>query len=64
LTRGPSFRTAEGNSNCPVINSAFNDSAPAFSWDGQTLIFWSNRAGGLGFNDLYVITREKRTGQQ
>jgi hypothetical protein len=56
--------TAEGNSNCPVINSPFNDSAPALSWDGQTLIFWSNRASGLGFNDLYVTSREKLTGQR
>jgi hypothetical protein len=48
---------AEGVSNCPAINTTFNDSAPALSWDGRTMIFWSNRTGGFGFNDLFVTTR-------
>ena len=55
--------TAQGDSNCPVINTKFNDSAPALSWDGQTMIFWSNRPGGFGLNDLYVTTRQKITGR-
>ena len=46
----------------PVLNSTANDGAPALSWDGQTLIFYSNRAGGLGSNDLYMSTRQKLTG--
>jgi quercetin dioxygenase-like cupin family protein len=55
---------AEGDTNCPVINTTFNDSAPALSWDGQTMIFWSNRPGGFGFNDLFATTRPKIAGQQ
>lgn len=48
---------------CPVVNSTANDGAPALSWDGLTLIFYSNRPGGSGGNDLYMSTREKVTGQ-
>jgi len=33
--------------------------APALSWDGTTLYFYSDRPGGLGGRDLYVATREK-----
>lgn len=44
---------------CPVVNTTANDAAPALSWDGQTLILWSNRPGGFGGNDLYVSTRKK-----
>jgi WD40-like Beta Propeller Repeat len=47
-----------------VINTAANESAPALSWDGQTMIFYSNRAGGHGGNDLYMSTRQKLKGQQ
>jgi len=43
----------------PVVDSSANDGAPALSWDGQTLIFYSNRPGGSGGNDLYVSTRTK-----
>jgi hypothetical protein len=42
-----------------VVNTTANDGAPALSWDGQTVIFYSNRAGGLGGNDLYMSTRQK-----
>ncbi len=42
---------------CPVLNVSANDGAPALSWDGQTMVFYSNRAGGSGANDLYVSTR-------
>jgi hypothetical protein len=42
-----------------VINTSANESAPALSWDGQTMIFYSNRAGGFGGNDLYMSTRTK-----
>ena len=49
---------------CPVVNSTANDGAPALSWDGETLMLYSNRAGGLGSNDLYMSTRQKLTGSQ
>ena len=44
-----------------VVNTGANDGAPALSWDGQTVIFYSNRPGGLGGNDLYISTRQKLT---
>lgn len=47
----------------PLPNSGANDGAPALSWDGQTMIFYSNRAGGLGGNDLYMSTRQKLLAQ-
>jgi hypothetical protein len=40
-----------------VVNSTAFDGAPALSWDGKTLYFFSNRGGGQGGNDLYVTTR-------
>jgi hypothetical protein len=55
--------TQMGIDPCPVVNVGANDGAPALSWDGQTLIFYSNRAGGTGGNDLYISTRQKLTGQ-
>jgi hypothetical protein len=48
---------------CPAINTTANDGAAALSWDGQTMIFYSNRAGGHGGNDLWMSTRQKLTGQ-
>lgn len=42
-----------------LVNTAANDGAPALSWDGQTMIFYSNKAGGFGGNDLYISTRQK-----
>ena len=47
---------------CPVINTTFADGAPAISWDGQTMIFYSDRPGGSGGTDLWMTTREKVTG--
>jgi hypothetical protein len=49
-----------GTDPCPVVNKSANDGAPALSWDGQTMIFYSNRSGGSGGNDLYVSTRTKQ----
>ncbi len=46
---------------CPMVNTTANDGAAALSWDGQTMIFYSNRAGGFGGNDLYMSTRKKLT---
>src|SRR5581483_5755171 len=48
---------------CPVVNSPSNDGAVALSWDRQTMIFYSNRPGGFGGNDLYMSTRQKLTGE-
>ena len=47
----------------PIVNSTFNDGAPALSSDGETLFFYSNRSGGYGGNDLYMITRVKLHGR-
>ncbi len=43
-----------------TVNSAFNDGAPALSFDSTALYFYSDRLGGLGGNDLQVTTRTKR----
>jgi hypothetical protein len=45
----------------PVNSPAF-DGAPALSFDGTTLYFFSNRSGGFGGNDLYVTTRTRLGG--
>lgn len=42
-----------------VVNSAFDDTQPAFSQNGRTLLFASNRPGGSGQLDLYMITRKR-----
>jgi hypothetical protein len=47
------------NALVPNVNSAAFDGAPALSWDGQTLIFYSLRPGGHGGADLYMSTRNK-----
>lgn len=41
----------------PVVNSSFNDVAPAISKDGLSLYFQSNRPGGVGGLDLWVSQR-------
>ena len=43
----------------PTINSSVNDGAPALSKDASELIFYSNRTGGFGANDLYVSHRTR-----
>jgi Tol biopolymer transport system component len=43
----------------PLVNSAGNDGGPMLSFDGTTLYFNSERPGGYGFYDLYMITRTK-----
>ena len=43
----------------PTVNTIYFDGAPALSSDGETLIFYSNRPGGFGANDLYMSTRHK-----
>ena len=44
------------------VNTAALEGAPALSWDGTELYFFSARAGGFGANDLYLSTRTKVTG--
>jgi len=41
----------------PLVNSALADTRASLSWDGTTLVFGSNRAGGEGSTDVYVATR-------
>ena len=44
----------------PTVNyPGYITGAPALSWDGTTLYFYSDRPGGFGGRDLYVSTREK-----
>jgi hypothetical protein len=42
-----------------LVNSTVNDQQPYIAADRRTLYFVSNRAGGLGGTDLYVITRTR-----
>jgi len=44
----------------PVVNSSVRDEHPSISSDGLSLYFGSNRAGGRGAEDLWVITRETK----
>ena len=46
----------------PTVNSADFDGAPALSFDGTTLYFFSGRPGGFGGYDLYVTTRTRHRG--
>ena len=46
----------------PNVNSAASETRPSLSWDGTTLYFGSNRAGGEGDSDHYVTTRERLVG--
>ena len=39
------------------VNTEASDSDPEFSRDGQTLLFWSDRAGGRGQADVYASRR-------
>jgi Tol biopolymer transport system component len=48
----------------PTVNSDVREFHPALSSDGQTLFFGSDRAGGSGGLDLYMITRTKRRGRR
>ncbi|MBL7044774.1 MAG: protein kinase [Pirellulaceae bacterium] len=41
----------------PIVNSRFDDTAPAISADGLTLLFNSDRPGGEGDSDLWMCTR-------
>src|SRR5262245_35043735 len=41
----------------PGIDTPANDQHPAISKNGLSLYFTSNRAGGLGADDLWVVQR-------
>ena len=41
----------------PTVNSAANDSDPSISSDGRMLFFQSERSGGLGDRDIWVVRR-------
>ena len=45
-----------------AVNSAASETRPSLSWDGTTLYFGSNRAGGDGDADHYVTTRRAHPG--
>jgi WD40 repeat protein len=47
---GPSTHVSE-------LSSPSNDNRPTIRRDGQEIIFFSNRPGGVGGNDLWVSTR-------
>jgi hypothetical protein len=42
----------------PIVNTEFNDTLPAVSSNGRTLILTSDRPGGFGGSDLYVSFRD------
>jgi len=46
----------------PNVNSTRQEGAPALSWDGTELYFFSSRGGATAGNDLFVSTRTKITG--
>lgn len=39
------------------LNTTANETQPSLSYDARTLIFTSNRLGGLGGNDIWMSTR-------
>lgn len=43
----------------PIVNTASFDGAPALSFDGSVLYFYSDRPGGRGAADLYCATRTR-----
>jgi hypothetical protein len=47
-----------------AINTIFFEGSPALSWDGTTLLFFSERLGVTTGRDLYMSTRVKHTGSQ
>ncbi len=41
----------------PTINTAANEDAPAFTRDGHTMFFNSDRPGGFSMRDIYIAQR-------
>ena len=54
LTKHQAWRTPE---NVSALNTTLTDRHPTFSDHGRTLIFSSNRPGGVGSDDLWITTR-------
>lgn len=48
----------------PGINTAAAETRPSPSWDGTMLYFGSTRPGVEGVADIFVVTRQRRTGQR
>jgi Tol biopolymer transport system component len=48
----------------PTVNSNFIDGGASLSFDGTELYFMSNRTGGFGDQDIYVVRRSKLTGKR
>ena len=44
--------------NLTSVNGPAGDNDPTLSDDGEVLYFMSDRAGGLGFNDIWYATRD------
>jgi Tol biopolymer transport system component len=44
----------------PMINTSFIDNCPLVTPDGHSLIFLSNRPGGIGGTDMYVAFRHDK----
>ncbi len=63
-TRPTLFDPWEPPTNVAELNTAFADVQPTLSSDSSTLVFNSNRPGGFGGNDLYVVTRTKLAGNR
>lgn len=45
------------------INTTAGENRGAIAFDRTTMIFYSNRPGGFGDSDLYLVTRNKVTGK-
>ena len=43
-----------------LVNGPFNDSLPALSSDGSTLVLTSDRPEGFGGSDLFQTSRDRR----
>jgi Tol biopolymer transport system component len=59
-TRETVFHSWSTPTNLGAVNSAASDMHPYIASDRRTLYFASNRAGGLGGQDLYVTTRTRQ----
>jgi OmpA-OmpF porin, OOP family len=61
-----SFRQKDGSWSKPLnlgpeVNTKFTETTPFLAADGATLYFSSNRDGGLGSNDMWVVRRVDKT---
>ncbi len=61
-----SFRQKDGSWSKPMnlgpeVNTKFTETTPFLAADGATLYFSSNRDGGLGSNDVWVVRRVDKT---